>query len=127
MQNRRRFLLTLTAAVVAMGFVVASVIADELLGVITKVDVENKEVTIEKKDTDPVEELKIKITDDTEYIFGKGKTAKVDLEKLKEKVEKAKDKGKKGVQVKVIHEKRVASKIYPQFGKGKKAAEKKDN
>jgi biopolymer transport protein ExbD len=126
MQNRRRFLLTLTAAVVAMGFVVGSVIAEELFGVITKVDVDGKEVTIEKKDTDPVEEIKIKITDDTEYVVKK-KSSKVDLEKLKENVEKAKDKGKKGIQVKVIHEKKVASKIYPQFGKGKKGAEKKDN
>jgi hypothetical protein len=42
MTTRRRFLATVTCAVVAMGVVAGSVLADELLGVITKVDIEGK-------------------------------------------------------------------------------------
>ena len=70
MQNRRKFLLTLTAGVVAMGFVVASVLADELLGVLVKVDVEGKKITVEEKGTD--KEIELKITDDTEVGHEKG-------------------------------------------------------
>ena len=117
MQNRRKFLLTLAATVVGMGLVVASVLADELLGVLTKVDVEAKKITVVEKDTD--KEIEVKITDETEQVTKKG-AVKVDLEKLSKAVEKAKDAGKK-VSVKVTHEKGVASKI--EFQKKKKAAE----
>jgi hypothetical protein len=119
MKTRRRFLLTLIPAVVALVVVVAPVLADELLGVLTKVDIEGKKITVEAKDTD--KEVEIKITDDTEQVTKKG-PVKVDLEKLSKGVEKAKEKGKKGIQVKVTHEKNVASKI--QFVFQKKAAEK---
>ena len=117
MPNRRKFLLTLAATVVGMGLVVASVLADELLGVLTKVDVEAKKITVVEKDTD--KEIEVKITDETEQVTKKG-AVKVDLEKLSKAVEKAKDAGKK-VSVKVTHEKGVASKI--EFQKKKKAAE----
>jgi len=121
MQNRRKFLLTVTSGLVAMGFV-ASVIADELLGVITKVDVDGKKITVEEKDTD--KEIEIKITDDTEQVTKKG-TVKVDLEKLEKGVKKQQDAGKKGISVKITHEKKVASKI--EFQKKKGAGAKKDN
>ena len=52
------------------------------------------------------------ITDETEYVSKKG-TAKVDLEKLAKGVEKAKEKGSKGIRVKVEHENAVASRIGP--------------
>jgi hypothetical protein len=117
MQNRRKFLLTLAATVVGMGLVVASVLADELLGVLTKVDVEAKKITVVEKGTD--KEIEVKITDETEQVTKKG-SAKVDLEKLAKKVDEAKDAGKK-VSIKVTHEKGVASKL--EFQKKKKAAE----
>jgi hypothetical protein len=108
MQSRRKFLLSVTAACVAMGFVVASVIADELIGVLTKVDVEGKKITVVEKDTD--KEIEIKITDETEQVSKKG-NSKVDLEKLDGFVKKVQDAGKKGIDVTVTHEKKVASKI----------------
>ncbi len=117
MQNRRKFLLTLSAAVVGMSLVVASVLADELFGVITKADADAKKITVVEKDTD--KEIEVKITDDTEYVAGKN-TGKVDFEKLEKGIEKAKEKGRKGISVKITHEKGVASKIETQ--KKKKAA-----
>lgn len=121
MKNRRTFLLTLTAAVAALVVVVAPVIADELLGVLTKVDVEGKKVTVVEKDTD--KEVIVTVTDDTEYVSPKG-ASKIDLEKVSKGVEKAKEKGRKGISVKVTHEKGVASKIE---STKKKEAPKKDN
>jgi hypothetical protein len=123
MQNRRRFLLMLTASFVAMGFVVASVLADELLGVITKVDVEGKKITvIDEKDND--KETELKITDDTKETR-KGEEVAVDLEKLSKRVDFAKEKGKKGASAKIFFdkEKGVATKIEMKRGFGKKKAE----
>jgi hypothetical protein len=122
MQNRRKFLLMSTAGVVAMGFVVATVVADELLGVITKVDVEGKKITvIDRKDND--KEIDLKITDDTKEVR-KGREVAVNLEKLAKRVDSAKEKGRKGVTAKIYHEKGVASKIEMRRGFGKKKAEK---
>ena len=64
----------------AMAFVVGIVIADELLGVMSKVDVEGKKITVIEKGTD--KEIEIKITDDTESGERKAEFAKVNLEKL---------------------------------------------
>ena len=117
MQSRRGFLIKLTAGFAAMALVVVgTVLADELLGVITKVDVEGKQITVEEKDTD--KEIKIKITDDTVQVTKKGEM-KVDLEKLDTFVKKVQDNGKKGLNAKITHEKRVASKIQIQFAKKK--------
>jgi phage terminase small subunit len=121
MQSRRKLLLLLTACCAAMFFVVASVLADELLGVLSKVDVDGKKITVIQTDTD--KEIEIKITDETEQVSKKG-NGKVDLEKLESKFKKAQDAGKK-VNIKVTHEKNVASKL--EFPKGKGAAKKKDN
>ena len=120
MKNRRSFLLALTTGFVALGLIAGTALADELLGVITKVDVEGKKITVTDKNDKDVE---VKITDDTEYVSKKG-TAKVDLEKLAKGVEKAKEKGLKGIAVKVEHEKAVASKITAT--PKKKDAPKKD-
>jgi hypothetical protein len=94
-----------------MGLVVASVLADELFGVITKVDADAKKITVVEKDTD--KEVQITVTDDTEYVSKKG-SGKVDFEKLEKGIAKAKDAGKKGINVKITHEKYVASKIETQ-------------
>jgi hypothetical protein len=112
----------LTAGVVAMGFVVATVVADELLGVITKVDVDGKKITvIDEKNDD--KEIELKITDDTKEMR-KGEEVAVDLEKLSKRVEGAKEKGRKGASAKIYFdkEKGVATKIE-RTGKGKKKAE----
>jgi signal transduction histidine kinase len=118
MQNRRKFWFTMFAAVAGMGLVVASVVADELFGVITKADADAKKITVVEKDTD--KEVEIKITDDTEYVTKKG-TGKVDFEKLEKGIEKSKENGGKGITAKITHEKGVASKIVVE--KRKKKAE----
>ena len=107
MQSRRKLLLVFITCTAAMSFIVASVLADELLGVLSKVDVDGKKITVVETDTD--KEIEIKITDETEQVSKKG-TGKVDLEKLESKVKKAQDAGKK-VNIKVTHEKNVASKL----------------
>jgi hypothetical protein len=118
MQTRRGFLIKVAVGFAAMAMVVVgTVLADELLGVITKVDIEGKQITVEEKDTD--KEVKIKITDDTKQVTKNGEVA-VDLEKLDGFVKKSQDNGKKGVNAKIYHEKRVATKI--EFQKKKKAA-----
>jgi hypothetical protein len=107
-------MLAMTMGLVALGLVVGSVIADELLGVITKVDVDGKVLTVVPKDSD--KEIKVKVTDKTERVSKKG-TGKLDLEKLEKLVEKIQDGGAKGLQAKITHENRVASKIEYQFKK----------
>ena len=110
MKNRRGFLLTCVTGFVAMALVVGTVIADELLGVITKVDPDAKKITVMEKDTD--KEVVVTITDETVVATKKGEM-KVDLEKLETKFKRYQDEGKK-IRVKVTHEKGVASKIeYP--------------
>jgi hypothetical protein len=126
MQSRRGFMLTLITGFVAMAFVVGSVVADELLGMLTKVDVEGKKITVVEKDTD--KEIVVKITDETKQVQKKKgedepKLVKVDLEKLDTYVKKVQEAGKKGVQIKVTHEKGVASKIETKRGGRQKKAE----
>jgi hypothetical protein len=121
MMKRRGFMLTLITGLVALGFVVGTVIADELLGTITKVDVDGKVLTVVEKETD--KEIKIKVTDKTERVKKGGELEKLDLEKLEKFVEKVQDKGGKGVQAKIYHEKNVASKIQYQMKKKAAAAQ----
>ena len=53
MQSRRGFLVKIAAGFAAMAMiVVGSVLADELLGTITKVDPEKKTITVVEKGTD---------------------------------------------------------------------------
>ena len=122
MKNRREFLLMLTAGAVALAVVAAPVIADELFGVITSVDVGAKTVTVVEKGTD--KEVTVKVSDDTEYVTPK-QSGKIDLEKLSKNIEKAKEKGRQGVRAKVTHENKVASKIT--VAAKKKAAADADN
>jgi catalase len=118
MMNRRGFVLGLTTSLVALVFVVGSVLADELMGTIIKVDTDAKQLTVVQKGTD--KEIKVKVTDDTEQVTKKG-SRKVDLEKLEKFLEKVQDKGAKGIQVKITHEKGVASKI--EFQRKRKTAQ----
>jgi hypothetical protein len=117
MQSRRSFLFKLAAGFAVMSMVVVgTVLADELLGVITKVDVEGKKLTVVEKDTD--KEIEVKVTGDTEVATKDG-LVKIDLEKLDARVKKMQDAGKKGAAAKITHEKGVASKI--EYTKKKKA------
>jgi len=108
MKNRRGFLLTLVAGLVAAVVIITPVIADELFGAITKVDVAGMKLTVVEKGSE--KEIVVTTTADTEYVSGKGESSKIDLESLSKKVAKAADAGKK-VSVKITHEKGVASKI----------------
>jgi hypothetical protein len=116
MKNRRAFLLKLATATAALLLVIGPVIAADLLGVITKVDVDGKKLTVVEKGTD--KEVVVTVTADTDVVTTKG-SAKIDLEKLAKGVAKAQDAGKKGTTAKVTHENGVASSIAV----GKKAAE----
>ena len=109
MKNRRAFLLALTSTFVALAVMVGPVIADELFGVITKVDVAEKKLTVLEKDTD--KEVIVTTNDTTEWVTKKG-SSKVDLEKIEKNLTKAKEKGAKGISVKIEHDKAVASKIH---------------
>jgi len=117
MKNRRELLLTLTDGLVALAVIITPVIAEELMGFITSVDIAGKKVTVLTKGSeDPIE---VTTTDSTEVVTLKGDT--VDLEKLARRVSKVKEEGKKGVFAKVTHENKVASKITLGFAKKKEA------
>jgi len=110
MQKRRGFMLMMVTGFVALAMVVGSVVADELLGVIIKVSVDDKKLTILEDDTE--KKVDVKVNDETEWVTKKG-TSKLDSEglgKLDTFVKKYDDEGKK-ISVKVTHEKGVASKI----------------
>ncbi len=116
MQSRRGFLFKIAAGFVAMALVVVGgVFADELIGVITKVHVDDKKITVVEDGTE--KEIEVKITDETEQVTKKG-TRKMDLEKFEGYLEKVQGKGRKGIHAKITHEKGVASKIE-QVGKKK--------
>jgi hypothetical protein len=116
MKNRRKFLTILVTSFVALAVVVGPAIADELIGYITNVNVEGKKLTVVGSDD---KETEVTVTDDTEWVTKKG-TTKIDLEKISKNLTKAKDAGKKGINVTVTHEKGTASKIEPK--QQKKAA-----
>jgi hypothetical protein len=124
-ENRRSFLFSmLVCAISATVVVVGTAYADELLGMLTKVDVDAKKITVIEKDTD--KEVIVTITDKTESVSkkkGEVVTAPVDLEKVDGYLKKVQENGKKGIEIKVFHEKGVASKIELAKGKRKKAAE----
>jgi len=109
MKNRRKFMMILATSFVALSVVVGSAIADELMGYITKVDIEGKKLTVVDKDD---KETIVTTTADTEWVSKKG-TAKIDLEKVAKNLDTAKEKGAKGINVTIVHEKGTASKITP--------------
>ncbi len=107
MKNRRAFLLSMTSAVVALAVLAAPVIADELIGFISKVDVEGKKITVTTKNDGDKE---VSVTEDTEVVTPKGSN-KIDLEKFAKNVAKSVEKNKKGIRATVTHEGGKASKI----------------
>ncbi len=108
MQTRRSLILCLATGLTALSMVVLPALADELFGVITKVDVDAKKLTVVEKGSD--KEVMVTTNDDTEVVTGKG-SSKIDLEKLAKGVAKQQDAGKKGVFAVITHENKVASKI----------------
>lgn len=114
MKTRRSFLLSLTAGAVALAVLVVPAIADELMGRITKVDVDASKVTVVEKGSD--KDVEVTVNDDTVFVNAKGEEGKVNLKKMAKNLEKA----KKGIRVVVTHDKGVASRI-------KVEAKKKDN
>ena len=104
MKSRRSFLRVVACAAVALTVAIAPALADELIGRITKVDVEGKKVVVTETGTD--KDVEVAVTDDTIFSTPKG-DRKVELEKLQQRVEKS----KKGIAVEVTHDKGVASKI----------------
>jgi hypothetical protein len=107
MKNRRAFLLTLTSGFMALAVLAAPVIADELIGFISKVDVGAKKITVTTDDGDK----DLSVTDDTVVAKKGGEFVKVDLEKLATQVEKAKEKNGKGLARKITHAGGKVSKI----------------
>src|SRR5689334_21354598 len=69
MRDRRSFFRTLALGFVALAVVVGPAIADEILGVITKVDVDAKKLTVVGEDD---KEVTITTNDDTELVTKKG-------------------------------------------------------
>ena len=108
MKSRRTMLLALISGFVALGVVVGPAIADELFGVITKVDVPGKKLTVMQKGEG--KEIIVTVTDNTELVTPKGES-RVDLEKLDRIVKKSQEAGKKGMFAKITHENGVASRI----------------
>ena len=114
MKSRRKFLMSLACAVAALGVMIAPALASELIGRITKVDVDAKTLLVTETDTDL--EIKVKVNERTVAATRKGEQ-KVDLEKVKEALETAKS----GIAVTVTHQKGVASKItYTPKGVGQR-------
>lgn len=116
MKNRPKFVMILACTAMALGVMIVPTLADELFGRITKVNLDARSLTVIEKDTDKL--IDVKVTDDTVFLTKKGEV-KVDLEKLEQGLEKA----KQGIPVVVTHEKGVASKIK-YAGKGKAQLEK---
>jgi CBS domain-containing protein len=111
----RRFTRAFACGLVALGVLVVPVVAEELLGVLTKVDVEAKKITVVTKDD---KEVLVTVTADTEYVTPKGSN-KLDLEKVSKSLERIQEKGRKGLSVKVTHEDGVASKVESRFERKK--------
>lgn len=116
--GNRRFLRILAVAVAALGVLIVPALADELIGRITAVNIDAKKLTVKEKDSD--KDIDVTVTDETEVENAKGKTAPINLEKMKKAVEKS----KKGIAVEITHEKAVASKIVYKANPKKKAEPK---
>lgn len=102
MPARRRFLQAI-AFITTVAALNLPILADELIGRLTKFDKSTKTLTVEGRGGKTTE---VKITDATTWATPKGER-KIPPEKLERLVEKA----KKGVPVEITHEGGVASKI----------------
>ena len=104
--RNRRIVRILACAAAVLGILVVPVLADELIGKITAVNVDAKKLTVKEKGTD--KDVDVTVTDETVVEKGKGKPGKVDLAKMKKRVDDSKT---GGIAVEITHDKGVASKI----------------
>ncbi len=113
--TRRKFVLSLTTAVVTLALTVGTALAAELLGTVKSVDTDAKKITVTPKEGG--DDVVVTIKDETEWYSKKGKIDNFDLAKVK-----------KGTVLEITHENAVASKVMIKKGAGKKKdTEKKDN
>ena len=106
----------LTAGLVAAAVVMTPVIAEEFVGMITKVDMEGKTLTVLKQGG---EDIEIKTTDSTEISATKGE---MDPEKLTRFVKKQEESGKHGATATITAENHVASRVFLGAFKKKEAS-----
>src|SRR3954452_7732506 len=97
--SKRHLLRALACGIAALAVLVAPVLADELIGRITAVNVDAKKLTVKEKGTD--KDVDVTVNDETVVEKGKGKSSKPDLEKMKKRLEKAKN----GIAVEITHDK----------------------
>ncbi|WP_165072777.1 hypothetical protein [Paludisphaera rhizosphaerae] len=100
------------ALAMALAFVMGSVLAEEIYGVITKVDPAAKKITVYQKKAD--KEIDLEVGDDALLITAKDESgSKVDLEKLEKQLTKAKEKNAdtKGIFAKIEYEGTKVKKI----------------
>ena len=109
MKNRRGFLLALVAGLMAAAVIITPVIAEELIGVITKVDVAGKKLTVVEKGTD--KEVVVTTTRRHRVRLGQGREQQDRPGEDLQEGGEGRGCGQEGRQLKVTHEKGVASKI----------------
>lgn len=93
------------ALAMALAFVMGSVLADEIFGVITKVDPAAKKITVYQKKAD--KEFDLEVGDDALLVTQKDADgSKIDLSKLENQLTKAKEKNanSKGIFAKIEYE-----------------------
>ncbi len=116
-QTRRNWFRLAMVTAVALLVMVVPVLAEEIFGVLSKVDVENNKITVVQKKAD--KEVVLTVTDDTEFVTPK-KSGKFVPAKVAKAVEKAQEKGRPGIPVVVTYEDGKASKVEIKAGKKKK-------
>lgn len=111
------------ALATALAVVMGSVFAEEIYGVITKVDPDARKITVYQKKAD--KETVLTVEEDAELVTPKDEAGKkVDLKKMERMIAKAKEKNEnaKGVRARITHEGDKVSKIEV-VAKKKAAAE----
>jgi len=112
MSNYRGLIRAGAALAMALAVVMGSVLADEILGFVSKVDPAAKKITVLEKKTD--KETVLEVGDDTLLITPKDEAgSKVDLSKLEDRLTKAKEKNanSKGIAAKIEYEGTKVKKI----------------
>lgn len=100
------------ALATALAVVMGSVFADEIFGVITKVDPETRKITVYQKKAD--KETVLVVAEDAELITPKSESGrKIDLKKMEDQLAKAKERNPdaKGIRAKITYQGDKASKI----------------
>lgn len=121
-QTRRPWFRLLVSATVALLFMVVAVKAEEIFGILSKVDADHNKITITQKKSD--RETVLTVTDETQFVTPK-KSGKFVAKRVAKRVEKAQEKGRPGIPVAVTYDDGVASKVEIRAGKKKK--KKKDD